>query len=56
MNLDPDLKQLLVCPACHAALAADDDAAELACQGCGLVYPVRDDIPIMLVDEARKPA
>ena len=31
-------------------------AEELVCQGCGNAYPVRDDIPVLLVDEARKPA
>ena len=33
-----------------------DAADELVCQGCGNAYPVRDDIPVLLVDEARKPA
>ena len=33
-----------------------DGADELVCQGCGNAYPVRDDIPVLLVDEARKPA
>jgi len=56
MNLDPDLLELIVCPACHASLVVDDDAEELVCSGCGLAYPVRDDIPVLLVDEARKPA
>lgn len=56
MNLDPELLELIVCPACRSALAADDEAAELVCTGCGLAYPVRDDIPVLLVDEARKPA
>ena len=32
------------------------EADELVCTGCGLAYPVRDDIPVLLVDEARKPA
>ncbi|MFL6062368.1 MAG: Trm112 family protein [Marmoricola sp.] len=54
MNLDPALLDLVVCPACHAGLAADDAAAELVCTGCGLAYPVRDDIPVLLVDEARQ--
>ena len=37
-----------------AALAAEGE--ELVCTGCGLAYPVRDDIPVLLVDEARRPA
>lgn len=54
MNIDPALMEIIVCPACHADLRAVDD--ELACTGCGLVYPVRDDIPVLLVDEARTPS
>ena len=55
MNLDPMLLEILVCPACHGELRVDDEAAELVCTRCGLAYPVRDDIPVMLVDEARRP-
>jgi uncharacterized protein len=55
VNLDPQLLDLIVCPACHQSLAADESAGELVCSGCGLAYPVRDDIPVLLVDEARKP-
>lgn len=47
------LLALLVCPVCHAALAEQGD--ELVCRGCGLRYPVRDGIPIMLPDEATPP-
>ncbi|MEI2671272.1 MAG: Trm112 family protein [Marmoricola sp.] len=54
MNIDPKLADLIVCPACHADLTEDDSANELVCTGCGLAYPVRDDIPVLLVDEARK--
>ena len=53
MNLDEKLLELIVCPACHAGLAVDNAAEELVCTGCGLAYPVRDDIPVLLVDEAR---
>jgi uncharacterized protein YbaR (Trm112 family) len=35
---------------------AGERRGELVCTGCGLAYPVRDDIPVLLVDEARKPA
>lgn len=56
MNLDPGLLEILVCPACRAEVRPDEQAQELVCQGCGLAYPVRDDIPVMLVEEARKPA
>ena len=54
MKLDPALLEILVCPDCKAMLRADDAAGELVCTGCGLAYPVRDDIPVLLVDEARK--
>jgi hypothetical protein len=38
-------------------MRADDEASELVCTGetCGLAYPVRDDIPVLLVEEARRP-
>jgi uncharacterized protein YbaR (Trm112 family) len=55
MNLDPTLLEIIVCPDCHGGLAVDDDASELVCTKCGLAYPVRDDIPVLLVDEARRP-
>ena len=55
MKLDPVLLEILVCPDCKGSLTVDQDHDELICNGCGLIYPVRDDIPIMLVDEARRP-
>jgi uncharacterized protein len=55
MNLDPALLEILACPECHAPLRPDEEAGELVCTGCGLAYPVRDDIPVLLVDEARRP-
>ena len=57
MQLDPRLLEILACPQCHAALRVDDAAAELVCTSgsCGLAYPVRDDIPVLLIDEARRP-
>jgi uncharacterized protein YbaR (Trm112 family) len=55
MNLDQTLLDILACPSCHAALRVDEAAEELVCTGCGLAYPVRDDIPVLLIDEARKP-
>ncbi|OON71304.1 Trm112 family protein [Streptomyces tsukubensis] len=60
MPLEAGLLDILACPACHAPLEERTTAeeAELVCTGadCGLAYPVRDDIPVLLVDEARKPA
>lgn len=57
MNIDPQLLSIIVCPACHGELSAAvvDEVEELVCQGCGNAYPVRDDIPVLLVDEARRP-
>ena len=59
MKIDDDLLAILACPACHAPLRVDeprdDMQAELVCTGCGRAYPVRDDIPVLLVDEARMP-
>jgi uncharacterized protein YbaR (Trm112 family) len=55
MNLNPDLLEILACPNCRAGLIVDDVAEELVCSSCRYAYPVRDDIPVLLVDEARKP-
>lgn len=52
LPLDPRLLELLRCPACHAELEPPAHE-ELACRGCARVYPVRDGVPILLVDEAR---
>ena len=51
----PELLAIIVCPACHGelALVEGQPQPELVCQGCGLAYPVRDGIPVLLVDEAR---
>jgi uncharacterized protein YbaR (Trm112 family) len=56
MKLDPSLLENLACPDCKSPLRADPAAEELVCTGCGLAYPVRDDIPVLLVDEARRPS
>ena len=58
MSIEPELLAILVCPQCRSTLSMQADGNELACQSaeCGLVYPVRDDIPVMLIDEARRPA
>ena len=47
-----DLLDILVCPACKKPLKLKDDGQSLKCSECHRVYPVRDGIPIMLVDEA----
>lgn len=53
MPLIPDeLMEILVCPACKGDLEAHEEEALLECLACGLRYPVREGIPIMLVEEA----
>jgi hypothetical protein len=55
VEIDDWLLDILVCPKCRAALRPQEAASELECSGCGLAYPVRDNIPVLLVDEARQP-
>lgn len=50
--LDPELLDLLVCPKCKSELTYRPDVPSLDCAGCGLRYPIREDIPILLIDEA----
>jgi len=47
-----DLLEILVCPACKTPLVMKEDGGSLKCGACHRVYPVREDIPILLVDEA----
>ncbi len=55
MALDPRLLEILICPACHGEIRPVNDEAGLECLKCGRVYPVRDGIPVLLVDEASPP-
>ncbi len=52
MTLSPQLLAILVCPKCHGELEYRDEESNLVCHECRLRYPVRDDIPVMLIDEA----
>ncbi len=52
-QIDPKLLEIIVCPLTKGPLRYDHDAQELISDAAGLAYPVRDGIPIMLVDEAR---
>ncbi|MCW2875051.1 Trm112 family protein [Actinacidiphila oryziradicis] len=56
--VEASLLEILACPACHAPLREDTDASELVCTAadCALAYPVREEIPVLLIDEARRPA
>jgi hypothetical protein len=54
MSLSPDLLEILVCPRCKGELEYRTDPDEaLVCHKCRLIYAVEDDIPIMLIDEAK---
>ena len=52
MSVDPQLLEILVCPKCKGELDYRQAESVLVCEACALSYPVRDDIPIMLIDEA----
>jgi hypothetical protein len=52
--LKRELLDILVCPKCKGNLEYNTKNNELICHKCKFAYPVKDDIPIMLVDEARK--
>ncbi len=52
------LRDILRCPSCLSTLtqgAGPDGAPELVCDGCSLAYPITDGVPVLLVDEARRP-
>jgi uncharacterized protein YbaR (Trm112 family) len=56
MALDKDLLDILVCPNCRGDVEYHQDEQVIVCVGrCRYRYPVRDDIPVMLIDEATKP-
>ncbi|MEW6590562.1 MAG: Trm112 family protein [Pseudomonadota bacterium] len=51
--MNPKLLEILVCPVCKGPLEWKKTEHELVCHACRLAYPVRDDIPVMLPEEAR---
>jgi uncharacterized protein YbaR (Trm112 family) len=53
MTISQDLLNILVCPVCKAPVKLLADGSGLKCQQCRRVYPVRDDIPVMLPEEAK---
>ncbi|MEE8411831.1 MAG: Trm112 family protein [Acidobacteriota bacterium] len=55
MPIDPELLEILICPDCREAVRELDQERGLECTGCGRIYPVRDGIPVMLVEEASEP-
>jgi uncharacterized protein YbaR (Trm112 family) len=52
--MDPKLLEILVCPICKGPLVHKKSEQELICKACRLAYAIKDDIPVMLEDEARK--
>ncbi|MDR0378753.1 MAG: Trm112 family protein [Candidatus Accumulibacter sp.] len=52
--MDARLLDILVCPICKASLEYRKAALELVCKPCKLAFPIRDDIPVMLEDQARR--
>jgi hypothetical protein len=54
LGLDPELLSILACPDTHhSPLTVDEEASELLCTTCDRAFPVRDGIPVLLLDEAR---
>ncbi|HEY8085816.1 MAG TPA: Trm112 family protein [Methylophilaceae bacterium] len=52
--MDAKLLEILVCPVCKSPLVYKKPEQELVCKPCRLAYAIKDDIPVMLEDEARK--
>ncbi|HEX7778890.1 MAG TPA: Trm112 family protein [Vicinamibacterales bacterium] len=52
MAVDPALLEILVCPECKTPVRLVNNATGLKCDTCRRVYPIKDDIPVMLIDEA----
>jgi uncharacterized protein YbaR (Trm112 family) len=55
VSVDAELLEILVCPNDRGTVDYLEDQQEIVCRTCGYRYPVRDDIPVMLIDEATKP-
>ncbi len=53
MAVSQELLDILICPLCRTPVKLTNDRQGLKCSTCQRVYPIRDDIPVMLVDEAR---
>ncbi len=54
MGIDKDLLEILACPKCKGDIRLDEKENGLICDACRLMYPIKDEIPIMLIDEAIK--
>lgn len=53
MPIEKDLLEILVCPACRGKLNEKADQSGLKCASCKRVYPIVDEIPVLIVDEAK---
>ena len=53
MPVSQELLDILACPKCKGELQLTEEQDGLVCQACKLVYPIREDIPVMLIDEAK---
>ncbi len=56
MTLDPELVEILVCPNDRGEIEVLEQEQIIVCKTCGYRYPIRDGIPVMLIDEAEKPS
>ena len=56
MTLDPELLEILVCPNDRGEIEVLEQEQVIVCKQCGYRYPIRDGIPVMLIDEAEKPS
>jgi uncharacterized protein YbaR (Trm112 family) len=52
--MDKTLLNILACPNCKGSVQHNKAKQELICSGCRLAYPIRDDIPVMLIEQARQ--
>mgnify|MGYP001279896612 CR=1 FL=1 len=52
MAVSSELMEILACPQCKQAVELSEDQQSISCPACRLKFPVRDDIPVMLIDEA----
>lgn len=55
LMIDKELLDILACPACKGNILYDEENEKLNCQKCKRRYPIRDGIPVMLIDEAELP-
>ena len=52
MSIDKDLLSILACPKCKGDIRLNEKGDGLVCSACKLMYPIKDEIPVMLIDEA----